>query len=46
VNSATTKSFASGVKGTPTVKINGEVFDGDLYTAGALKEAVTKAAAK
>jgi len=46
VASATTKSFASGVKGTPTIKINGETFTGDLYTAGALKDAVAKAAAK
>jgi protein-disulfide isomerase len=32
-----------GVTGTPTVKINGKVFDGDLYTAGPLTAAITAA---
>lgn len=32
-----------GVTGTPTVKINGKVFEGDLYTAGPLTAAVNAA---
>lgn len=44
VASATDAAFDSGVTGTPTVKIDGEVFDGDLYTAGVLTEAVEAAA--
>ncbi|MEU4422960.1 DsbA family protein [Actinoplanes sp. NPDC024001] len=35
--------FDAGITGTPTVKINGEVFKGDLYTAGPLTQAVTAA---
>lgn len=47
VASVTEKAFASGVKGTPTVKIDGEVFTGDLYTAGPLTAAVeSKAGAR
>ncbi|MEV0895669.1 thioredoxin domain-containing protein [Actinoplanes sp. NPDC049802] len=33
-----------GIKGTPTVKINGTVTTVDLYTAGPLRQAVTAAA--
>ena len=32
-----------GIKGTPTVKINGQIFSGDLYSAGPLKAAVLDA---
>lgn len=32
-----------GITGTPTVKINGKVFDGDLYTSGPLTAAITAA---
>ncbi|HWS39377.1 MAG TPA: DsbA family protein [Actinoplanes sp.] len=37
-------AFASGVTGTPTIKINGQKYEGDLYTAGPLTAAVTSAA--
>ncbi len=40
----TQQAFDSGVTGTPTVKINGKTFTGDLYTAGPLAEAITAAA--
>lgn len=40
----TQQAFDSGVTGTPTVKINGEVFKGDLYNAGPLAEAISAAA--
>ena len=33
-------AFDEGIQSTPTVKINGTVFTGDLYTAGTLKTAV------
>ena len=36
VAEVTDAAFAAGITGTPTVKINGEVFKGDLYTAGPL----------
>jgi protein-disulfide isomerase len=39
----TEAAFASGITGTPTVRINGERFEGDLYTAGALAAAVDAA---
>lgn len=39
----TETAFASGITGTPTVKINGTVFKGDLYTAGPLTDAITAA---
>ncbi|MBG0813381.1 thioredoxin domain-containing protein [Planomonospora sp. ID82291] len=41
VASSTTAVFATGISGTPTVKINGVTFEGDLYTAGPLTAAVT-----
>ncbi|MFZ1385274.1 MAG: thioredoxin domain-containing protein [Propionicimonas sp.] len=44
VANATSAAFASGVTGTPTVKINSEVFAGNLYAAGPLKTAVEAAA--
>lgn len=40
----TKQAFDSGITGTPTVKINGQVFTGDLYTAGPLAEAIKAAA--
>jgi protein-disulfide isomerase len=40
----TQQAFDSGIKGTPTVKVNGQVFSGDLYTAGPLTEAIKAAA--
>jgi protein-disulfide isomerase len=43
VAASTDKVFASGVTGTPTVKINGTLFKGDLYTVGPLTRAVTAA---
>jgi protein-disulfide isomerase len=44
VAQVTEKAFAAGVTGTPTVKINGQVFRGDLYHVGPLTEAITAAA--
>jgi protein-disulfide isomerase len=46
VAKSTTAAFASGITGTPTVKINGTLFQGDLYTAGPLTAAITAAKAK
>ncbi|AQZ63141.1 disulfide bond formation protein DsbA [[Actinomadura] parvosata subsp. kistnae] len=43
VATSTQAVFNAGISGTPTVKINGKVFEGDLYTAGALAAAVTAA---
>jgi protein-disulfide isomerase len=40
----TKQAFDSGITGTPTVKINGQTFTGDLYTAGPLAEAIKAAA--
>jgi protein-disulfide isomerase len=34
---------SGGITGTPTVKVNGSVFKGDLYTAGPLSHAITAA---
>ncbi|MFY1699862.1 MULTISPECIES: DsbA family protein [unclassified Solwaraspora] len=42
---ATEQAFASGISGTPTVRIDGTTFTGDLYTAGTLTRALTAAAA-
>jgi protein-disulfide isomerase len=44
VAASTEAAFAAGLQGTPTVKINGQMFQGDLYTAGPLTEAITAAA--
>jgi len=44
VEQATQQAFSSGIKQTPTVKIDGAEFTGDLYTAGPLKAAIEKAA--
>lgn len=43
VTASTGAVFDTGVTGTPTVKINGAVFRGYLYTAGPLTQAVTAA---
>ena len=45
VSSVTQQAFAAGIEGTPTVKIDGAVFDGDLYTTGPLTAAIESAAA-
>jgi protein-disulfide isomerase len=45
VATSTAAAFETGITGTPTVKIDGVVFKGDLYTAGPLTAAVTSAAA-
>lgn len=44
VEKVTADAFSSGVEGTPTVKINGTLFSGDLYTAGPLAAAINEAA--
>jgi protein-disulfide isomerase len=44
VAAATEAAFDSGVEGTPTVMIDDEVFEGDVYTPGALTEAIQSAA--
>jgi protein-disulfide isomerase len=46
ITKLTDTAFASGITGTPTVKINGTVFKGDLYTAGPLTDAITAAKSK
>lgn len=44
VATVTEAAFGSGVQGTPTVKINGTVFSGDVYREGPLTQAVEAAA--
>ena len=44
VASVTAEAFDSGITGTPTIKIDGEVFQGDPYTLGDLTEAIESAA--
>jgi protein-disulfide isomerase len=44
VVTSTDAAFKSGITGTPTVKINGEPYQGNLYTAGPLTEAIMAAA--
>jgi protein-disulfide isomerase len=44
VASVTQDAFDSGVTGTPTVKVAGEEFDGDLFTRGPLMRAIESAA--
>lgn len=44
VGKSTQAAFDAGVKGTPTVLIDGKVFEGDLFTAGPLTDAIEKAA--
>jgi protein-disulfide isomerase len=43
VAASTAAAFNGGVSGTPTVKINGNLFKGDLYTVGPLTEAINAA---
>lgn len=42
----TAAAFDSGITGTPTVKIDGKVFEGDLYTVGPLTDAINSAKAQ
>jgi protein-disulfide isomerase len=44
VASVTQQAFDSGVQGTPTVKIDGEVFEGDAFVVGPLTKAIESAA--
>lgn len=44
VASVTERAFDSGVQGTPTLKINGEFWEGDVYTVGPLTDAIESAA--
>jgi protein-disulfide isomerase len=44
VAETTERAFASGVEGTPTIRINGKVFAGDVYTTGPLTKAIEAAA--
>lgn len=44
VAAVTEEAFDSGVQGTPTIKIDGEVFEGDPYTVGDLTDAIESAA--
>lgn len=46
VTDGTNAAFAEGVTSTPTVKLNGTQYTGDLYTAGVFKTAVLAAASK
>jgi protein-disulfide isomerase len=46
VAASTTAAFDGGISGTPTVRINGTAFTGELYSAGGLTQAVTAAAAR
>jgi len=43
IAASTAAAFDGGITGTPTVKINGRVFKGDLYSAGPFGAAVTAA---
>ena len=44
VASVTRDAFATGIEHTPTVKIDGEVFTGDVFKAGPLTQAIESAA--
>jgi protein-disulfide isomerase len=46
IAAATEAAFDSGVKGTPTVLVDGETFEGDLYAPGPLTDAIESAAQK
>ena len=46
VAQATSAAFAAEVKGTPTVLVDGEPFEGDLYAPGALADAVRTAGSR
>jgi protein-disulfide isomerase len=43
VQRATQQAWDAGVTGTPTVKIDGQTFTGDLFTAGPLAAAIEQA---
>lgn len=43
IATSTKKAFDGGITGTPTVKVNGTVFNGDLYVVGPLTEAIVAA---
>ncbi|HMR21319.1 MAG TPA: thioredoxin domain-containing protein [Micropruina sp.] len=45
IDQITQQAFDAGVKGTPTVKLNGQVYSGDIYTPGALMTAIERVAA-
>ena len=40
----TVDAFDAGVEGTPTILVNGQLFEGDRYTAGPLTETIEQAA--
>jgi len=44
VAAVTQQAFDSGVQGTPTIKVDGEVFDGDPFSTGPLTQAIETAA--
>jgi protein-disulfide isomerase len=46
VKAATEAAFGSGVEGTPTVLVDDDEFEGDVYTPGPLTEAIESAAAQ
>jgi protein-disulfide isomerase len=46
VTAGTAAAVEAGVSGTPSVRINGKAFTGDLYTAGPLTRAVETAAGR
>lgn len=43
VAKSTAAAFDSGITGTPTVKIDGKLFEGDLYAVGPLTDAIIAA---
>ena len=43
IATSTDAAFKSGITGTPTVRINGKDFKGDLYSAGPLTNAIMAA---
>ncbi len=46
LTASTAAVFQSGITGTPTVKINGSAFTGDLFTVGPLTQAIEAAAGR
>jgi len=44
VANTTDAAFKSGLQGTPTIKINGTVFEGNVYASGPLTQAIEAAA--
>ena len=46
LTASTAAVFQSGITGTPTVKINGVAFTGDLFTVGPLTQAIETAAGR